>query len=654
MTANEDEFRPSLGRMRARGQRASKRYLAKLYATMEKAHPGAFAKRAASKSFGSRIGRGSGHAAGFAVRRDAFAGSRMRRVVVKIRSVRLGGSGLPKARAHLSYIQRDGADRDGNRGQLYGPTEDAADAKAFLDEGSKDRHHFRVIVSPEDGAELSDLRDFTRDLMAAAEGDLGTKLDWVAANHFNTDHPHVHIVLRGKTDDGKDLVIARNYITMGFRHRAEEIASAELGPRSDVVIARAMASEVEKERYTGLDHDLQSSLADGVVRFGPPRTVYDAFRQKLFRARLRTLEGMRLAERGPDGWRLAPELEATLKEAGKRGDIIRSMGAELGEKLAPATVREFARDRSAERIIGRVAGAGPIDDDHDRRFLAVEGADGYQWHIETRIAPGAAPPEGAIIEASRPADKPRSADLVVAAIAERHSGVYSDALHAAEDPRAGADYRLAHQRRLEALRRSGIVDREMDGTWRVPGDFLKRAAAYEREKSGARIRTLSWVALDQAASAQAVTFLDDALESRIKIERVPHGFGADLEEALATRRRWLLSQGFGREGEEGFSIDRDRLRDLSRAAMEDAAARLAKDLGKDFAAVVDGARIEGMYRRPIDLPAGRFAIIERSKEFTLVPWREVLEQRRGMEISGFVRGGGVTWEFGKRRSGPTI
>jgi len=95
----------------------------------------------------------------------------------------------------------------------------------------EDRHRFRFIVAPEDGDQLSDPRTFTRDVMRQMEDDLGTRLDWVAVAHFNTGHPHSHVVIRGKDDTGKDLIVAQDYITDGVRLRAQERATLELGPR---------------------------------------------------------------------------------------------------------------------------------------------------------------------------------------------------------------------------------------------------------------------------------------------------------------------------------------------------------------------------------------------------------------------------------------
>ena len=100
---------------------------------------------------------------------------------------------------------------------MFDAERDDADHRAFAERCDEDRHHFRFIVSPDDATELSDLKTFTRDLMAHAERDLGTKLDWVAVDHWNTEHPHIHVIVRGRTDDGRDLVISRDYVPEGMR-----------------------------------------------------------------------------------------------------------------------------------------------------------------------------------------------------------------------------------------------------------------------------------------------------------------------------------------------------------------------------------------------------------------------------------------------------
>ena len=649
MSRAEDDFRPKLGRIRSLGGRSAKRYTAKLAAAMEKARPGVFAKRSGRGYALSHIGRGAGIAAARSMKGHPFAKFRARRVAVKIRSVRLGKSGLSKARAHLRYIQRDGAEKDGKPGKLYGPAPEAVDGEAFLDEGKTDRHQFRIILSPEDAGELEDLTKFTRDVMAAVERDLGTKLDWVAVNHHDTDHPHVHIVLRGRADDGENLVIARNYITHGFRRRAEELATLELGDRSDLDIARARLLEAGKDRFTSIDRDLGELAVGGVIDLKQPRTTYDRFRTKLLNARLKTLETMGLATRASDGWRLSPRHEETLRDMGRRGDIIRSMGQALGTRFSPAAMRDYAAEVAPPVLIGRVAGSGASDDAHEKRFLAIDGADGKQWHVAVVSGASLTPPNEAIVEIRREAGAARKSDHVIAAIAKQNGGVYSDALHERADPRSTPEYRLAHKRRLEALRRASVAEREPDGSWRVPEDYLKRAAEFERGKGAANVRVLSFVTLEQLESVPGATFIDDTLDGKRSIEATGHGFGAELKDALSARRRWLLAQGLAEEVGGAFRVDRRALASLHRDAVAREGARLEKRLGKSFIEPVEGERFSGVYRRPVDLASGRYALVERSKDFTLLPWREALEVRRGLEISAVLRRGGIAWDIGIER-----
>ncbi|HVK81064.1 MAG TPA: type VI secretion protein, partial [Verrucomicrobiae bacterium] len=92
---------------------------------------------------------------------------------------------------------------------------------------------FRVIISPEYGGAIDDLQDYTRALMARVESDLDTTIDWVAAEHHDTGRPHIHLLMRGKDHEGNDLVIPRDYVSHGFRERAEGLATEILGPRHE-------------------------------------------------------------------------------------------------------------------------------------------------------------------------------------------------------------------------------------------------------------------------------------------------------------------------------------------------------------------------------------------------------------------------------------
>ena len=149
---------------------------------------------------GAKIAASFPRGSGWSFDRASGTRVRPRRVTVKVRVVKLAGS-TGGVRAHLQYLERDGVTREGEPGRLFSTFSDAVDCDAFTERGMDDRHQFRMILAPEDGAAYGDLKPFARDVMARMEVDLGTTLDWAAAEHFDTGHPHVHVVVRGVTED---------------------------------------------------------------------------------------------------------------------------------------------------------------------------------------------------------------------------------------------------------------------------------------------------------------------------------------------------------------------------------------------------------------------------------------------------------------------
>jgi len=174
--------------------------------------------------------------------------------------------GLPQGRGRGAPVTCDGSP-----GKLRGAAGDEADGRAFAERCKDDRHHFRFIDSPDEAVELSSLRGFNRELMDQASRDLGTRLDWVAVDHWNTEHPHIHILVRGRAGDGSDLVISRDYISKGLRARAGDLVTRELGPRSELEVRRGLEAEVAAERWTRLDSALTrvSGRAEGVIDLRP-------------------------------------------------------------------------------------------------------------------------------------------------------------------------------------------------------------------------------------------------------------------------------------------------------------------------------------------------------------------------------------------------
>jgi type IV secretory pathway VirD2 relaxase len=646
----EDPFEPRLGRMRSTGSRRGRQYL---HAVLAAAARAGFPKRRAGRRFsGSRIGRGAVAARMLGGR---HAGLRARRAIVKTRLVRLGGKALGAARAHLRYIQRDGVTRDGEPARLYSAAEDAADGRAFLERCDGDRHQFRLIVSAEDGAQYEDLKPLIRRFMSRTEEDLGTRLDWVAADHVDTLHPHTHVMLRGKDDRGENLVIAPDYIKRGMRERLTELVSIDLGPRTDVEIERRLRLEIHAERLTSIDRRLLRDIDVSRVASAGGRDMFD---HTIRTGRLRKLGALGLAEQlGSGRWRLADELEPTLRGLAERGDIIRTLQRELSSAGLDrgASGQVIYRPEPGASVTGRVVARGLADEVQDRHYLVIDGLDGRSHYVAIGKGDATEPlPAGAIVRISPRLAAVRETDQRIAAIAATHCGRYSVDIHVGVEAGASASFAQAHVRRLEAIRSSvGGVERADDGSWSIPADFLELAGRYEARLTRDRpvdVHLLSAVPLERLPQHDGATWLDRELVAPDREHARDGGFGREVWSALALRRVWLIDQGLASGEGEQVTCRPDMLAVLQRRELLRVGAGISQETGLEFGPVQEGLRIDGIVRRRLDLASGRFAMIENGREFSLVPWRPVLERAMGKPVRGTIKaGGGISWTIGRER-----
>ena len=348
----------------------------------------------------SRFGRSRRAALSLSLR------STSRRVVMKARVVRHRGARFRSAplTKHMTYLKREGVTRDGADAQMFDARSDAADERAFAERCESDRHHFRFIVSPENAAELGDLRAFMRELMVDVAQDLGTKLDWIAVEHWNTDNPHVHLLIRGRAEDGQDLVISRDYISRGFRDRAAERVTLELGPRNERDIQSALEREVEAERWTSLDRALRIAADEGagVADLRPSASGEDPELRRLMVGRAARLERLGLAEQiAPGCWTLKPGIEDRLRDLSLRSDIIKTMHRAMRGFDREPDVSGFALhgEEPADKVLGRLVERGLHDELKGSAYAIVEGIDGRTHHIrftDIEMTGDAAP--GAIVE----------------------------------------------------------------------------------------------------------------------------------------------------------------------------------------------------------------------------------------------------------------
>ncbi len=352
-------------------------------------------RRAAGKSGytrrapGARRAGGTGHLGrGRRAALSARLRTTNRRVVIKARIVRHTGTrflAAPLAR-HISYLERDGVTRDGRNASMFDARSSDADGEAFAERGGDDRHHFRFIVSPEDAGEMEDLRTFTRELMDDMGHDLDTRLDWVAVDHWNTDNPHIHVLVRGVGGNGKDLVIDRDYISSGMRARAEERVTLELGPRSEHEIQASLSREAEAERWTSLDRRLQRIADDraGIVDLRPGMPDPNPEMRELLIGRTMKLERLGLADKiDPACWTLKPGLESMLRDLSIRTDIIKTMHRAISEVGRTPDLSGFALhgEQVTDPILGRLVERGLHDELAGSAYAVIDGADGRSHHL---------------------------------------------------------------------------------------------------------------------------------------------------------------------------------------------------------------------------------------------------------------------------------
>ena len=576
-----------------------------------------------------------------------------RRVIVQASIKRMAGTGAAKLKDHLSYLERDATQKDASPGKLYGSLIHDADAESFHARCKDDRHHFRFVVSPEDAEQMSDLKAYTRELVSRMEGDLGTKLDWVAIDHYDTAQPHTHILVRGVRDDGKDLVMPRAYISRGMRERAQEIASLELGPMSELEKRAILARTIDAQRKTDLDKIIDRQRDGETLDLRKPVPSGQLWRKQLIARRIKTLRQMGLAEyEGRGQWRIKPDFTQTLTKMGEQNDIIKTLHRAFGERSASLRLGANAifdpAAPNARSQAGIVKSFGRPDDTREGGFIVIETLRGQPLYAkveEDEVFSSLKVGQAVTVQAFDP--EPIQADRNIVAHAERHEGVFSPVhVHLVENN--SEEYTRAHERRLEALGRANVVRQNKSGAWDIPDDYLDRVRDYHEQlakRLPAPLVRDGVLTIKEMETARGATWLDEQLKrGSLEEERTSKA----LLDAAAKRRAALRQM--------GFAIgDKDRLLQLSineLKAMDfkEAGEALENPMGKPYASSSGVSHIEGVFKGTIERPSGKFAVIEESQEFTLVPWRPIMERRRGQSIIGRAsRGGGISWDVRDRQ-----
>ncbi len=270
-------------------------------------------------------------------------------------------------KAHGKYVERDSAKGDvhakddpGFAKQGAGDRSDPADrlglAKtqslaSLADSWQKagDKRIFKIILSPEDVE--ANLAETAGQIISHIEEHFGTSVTWGGVIHRNTDHPHVHLIVRGRVRTDEAFKLPPQMIRNGLRQAAQASITRQLGPRTIEDIRRQKQEELSVNRVTPLDRKIlergEPQRGDGAhLRVGKEVTTSE-------RSRLRHLTTIGLAKvDSREGWLIRadmiPQLQQ-MKDLQDRARILFRSGVAISDPHAPM---EYSS--SAKRLVGRV------------------------------------------------------------------------------------------------------------------------------------------------------------------------------------------------------------------------------------------------------------------------------------------------------------
>jgi type IV secretory pathway VirD2 relaxase len=283
--------------------------------------------------------------------------------------------------AHGKYLEREGAQKEGEVGQGFNAAGDEVSLSSEMHKWQMegDQRLFKIVVSPEDGDRLQ-MKEYTREFMARLQQHVGKDLEWAAIDHYNTGHPHTHVVLRGKDN----LQISPDLIRNGMRKIAEEIATERLGYKSELEIQKSKEKEIDARQFTGIDKDIQAKQVAGPDsaltyvtedRLTSASQHKDYVGQRLRIRRLETLEKLGVAEKvGAMTWALDTGWDKALKDLQllqRRTSMVADGRALMTDPRCPLVVTKL---QPGDHLVGRVLGTG-VDEQFDRSYILIEGAD---------------------------------------------------------------------------------------------------------------------------------------------------------------------------------------------------------------------------------------------------------------------------------------
>lgn len=590
---------------------------------------------------------------GLMTRGNSFVGfSHGQRVVVKARYVKhkagkmSASGGAASLRDHLKYISRNAAGKDGEKAVLFNAQEEGVNRRDFLELCQDDRHHWRFIISPENGHQIEDFHGYVRSVMKLVEKDLQTSLQWTAAVHYDTDDVHAHVIVRGVNDRGEDLVIGQDYVKEGFRRRAQEVATILLGERSLEEIQKSQEREVDALRVTSLDSFMEKQAGEdrildvrAKVNFG--RSV---FYEGLIKGRLRFLATSGLATEQPPGvFMLKENYQDELAKIAQKNEAVKRLHGKIPAGLDDLSVYSL-KDGEGSVITGRIIDKGIMDELYDRKYVVVQDMATRLHFVPVGEARTYDAVEKGSLVTIKPGDQSTGkADHNIKLIAEKQGGVYDAAMHRAyveqeqkyipeEDRGRYVDF---HLKRLETLEKNDVVQALGSGRYQIPSNVIekgeeitKRINEREKKRFYPYLNVLSVEPLECLIHANKKTWLDKELfKQEKKGPSIPYDMA--VEQALSERRDWLVKHDLAIIQSNGaFALRGKALLQLDQLEVYTAGRKLAEKLGLEFSDKRVKADQPAKYEGFVTLETGTWAVLSKGKELQLtrVEQEPTLEQ----------------------------
>jgi type IV secretory pathway VirD2 relaxase len=539
------------------------------------------------------------------------------RVVVKARVVSgRGASSLERMRKHRSYLTRSGTGLTGSRPEFFD-----AGGRRTQDElhqsGTSwvsDPHHFRFIISPEQGAKL-ELEDYVRTVMASVEADLKTRLEWYGVCHHNTDNAHAHVVLRGVDDTGEPLVISREYLSHGVRHVAEREASVRLGMRGPEEVSRDIGQMLSAERFTFIDRELvkeqeRSRAAEvSIEPLGPDSREFIKKARLHKLQRLAFLESKGLSREVRAGvWKVDANLEGVLRELAQRRTVEKLVAPYLAnreEAKQDLHIHKESEQFGPQELVGTVLAKALLDELHDKRFLLLSGADGRNHFIPLGAFSEVAGFECQVGQVVRVVEqKPtlvRAEEVILRYLGEKggeflvdrfRGHVGTEVVNGRWELPSGVtvdEYVERFVARCESLHKAGLIEALGQGGWKIPSDVVQKARTFDatvNKKLKVSVEPESFRLLSDETRTRGASWLDRIVTENRSIRRSMGTFGRELTRALKARRDLLQ--------ERGISFNsKDTYHELLKKEEQEMLARVSKQHRRGAQTLVEGTQVRG-------------------------------------------------------------